>query len=154
MARVIVCDVPRTSFGRLPPAGVRGDISFFTLRHSAASISSEPSTYPAYCACVYNTPGQILLVVDAADAFCERGGEDARASLSTFINELCNTDVKLKILVTSDEGILERTDQYPSNSREEVSYPTRGNNSCSASWRKDRFGDARYTLYGRGMTLV
>ena len=120
-----VCDVHRTIFVHFSSI-VHGDISVFTLRRSAASISSEPSTYPAYCARACNTSGQILLVVDAADAFCESGEKEARASLAHFVDKLCGTDARLKILVTSDKAILERTDQYLSSSTEGVSDSVRG----------------------------
>ncbi|CAN0034094.1 unnamed protein product [Ascophyllum nodosum] len=101
-----LCQLIGLALDMSPPASTPSDLWEFMRKSTTKEIKQRPI--------------KILLVVDAADAFCERGGEDARASLSTFINELCNTDVKLKILVTSDEGILERTDQYPSNSREEV----------------------------------
>ena len=66
---------------------------------------------------------QILLVIDAADALCESGGKQARASLATFLDEMCCTDARLKLLVTCEEGILESTDQFLSNSKERVGGP-------------------------------
>ena len=65
---------------------------------------------------------QILLVIDGADALYEGGGKEARESLATFVDALCCTNSNLtssnllKLLVTSEYGILESTDQCLSNS--------------------------------------